>query len=199
MPDHEAALRAGRGEPSAQPGIRCRGGRLDIRRQRSEHHLFGCPADDRVVGQFASHQRREHHDDIGKPQRRNVGDAAQPVAARPIRAGSARPCGRAALLRAAPAAARRSPASRPRSENCRRRSCAVPIARQMSGNEPSLRDKVNVVVLPGSASSIVCCNRRVNWPTPHCICGPAPRNSVRYVGSEVIWAVRNALAIPARH
>ena len=64
--------------------------------------------------------------------------------------------------------------------------CAEPTARQISASEPSSRVRVNVVLLPGSSFSIVSCNRRVNWPTPQCICGPAPRNSARYRVSPVI-------------
>ena len=37
-----------------------------------------------IVGEFAAHQRREHHDGIGEQQRRNVGDTAQPVQAAPF-------------------------------------------------------------------------------------------------------------------
>jgi hypothetical protein len=54
---------------------------------------------------------------------------------------------------------------------------AEPTARQMSATDPSDRVRVNVVQLPGSSFSIVSHNSRVNCPTPHRICGPAPRNS----------------------
>ena len=35
----------------------------------------------------------------------------------------------------------------------------------------------NAVQLPGWLFSMVSCSSRVNCPTPHAICGPAPRNS----------------------
>jgi hypothetical protein len=63
---------------------------------------------------------------------------------------------------------------------------ADPVARQISATDPSDRVRVNVVLLPGSNFSMVSPNSRVNCPTPHCICGPAPRNSAWYAGSEVI-------------
>jgi len=64
--------------------------------------------------------------------------------------------------------------------------CAVPTARQVSASEPSLRVSVNVALVPGSSFSIVSCNSRLNWPTPQCISGPAPRNSARYRVSPFI-------------
>ena len=63
---------------------------------------------------------------------------------------------------------------------------AVPIARQMSTTEPFDRVKVNVVLMPGSFFSIVSRNKRVNCPTPHCISGPASKNSARYRELDVI-------------
>jgi len=60
------------------------------------------------------------------------------------------------------------------------------VARQISATDPSDRVRVNVLLLPGSRFSMVSPNSRVNCPTPHFICGPAPRNNAWYAGSEVI-------------
>src|SRR5580704_14618353 len=64
--------------------------------------------------------------------------------------------------------------------------CADPTARQISAMEPSDRVKVNVVFRPGWSFSMASYNSRVNCPTPHCICGPAPRNSALYSDSALM-------------
>src|ERR1700736_3538392 len=58
---------------------------------------------------------------------------------------------------------------------------AEPTARQIPAGEPSVCDRVNAAVEPGSRFSSVSARRKVNCPTPHCICGPAPRMSARVV------------------
>ena len=98
----------------------------------------------------------------------------------------------------------RSPASRPRSESCRPRSAP---------SRPRARYRRSILPTASGLMSWNCRDRsfrplhrsrRVNWPTPHCICGPAPRNSARYRGSDVIVPRRSfleisALAIHPRH
>ena len=63
---------------------------------------------------------------------------------------------------------------------------ADPTARQISAIEPSVGDRVNAMVDAGIEFLDGLGSSRVNCPTPHCICGPAPRNSARYRGSEAI-------------
>src|SRR3981189_2133646 len=75
---------------------------------------------------------------------------------------------------------------------------AEPTARQISANDPSDLVRVNVVELPGSIRSRAPPSNRVNCPTPQRICGPAPRNSARYRGSDVIvprWSFQEISAL----
>src|ERR1700760_3720627 len=58
--------------------------------------------------------------------------------------------------------------------------------RQISAGEPCVFDRFNAAVEPGSSFSSVSARRMVNCPTPHCICGPAPRISARVVVGGVV-------------
>ena len=64
--DHHPSRRARGGQPLMQLGIGETGRRFDIRRQRRQYAFSRGPADDWIGRELLSHQRREHHDAIGK-------------------------------------------------------------------------------------------------------------------------------------
>ena len=169
----------------------------------STHFLAVHPTSG-VVGEFAPHQRREHHDGIGEQQRRNVGDPAQPVQPAPfvLNQDILRRRSRAIASTSSGGKITRFQATIGKLQTTLR---AEPTARQMSATDPSARVRVNVVLLPGSIFSIVSPQQTRELPDAALHLRLPRRETAPDIGvlkssrRRASFLERAALAIPRRH